>query len=188
MKVAATAVAGLLAVPLLVVAAVGSLLGGLGGSLGPTETVGAARPPAAIVALDEAVAAAPRTLVPCSVPAQLLLAQQQIESGYDPTAVSDAGAEGLAQFEPPTFVEYASPVPPGGVVPPTPFDPTDAAYAEARFLCAHGYTASPAAALISYNCGSISPACITASSGYAAEILSLAARIELPPAPTRPSS
>ncbi len=42
------------------------------------------------------------------------------------------------QFEPATFNEYARPVPPGGVNPPSPYDPVDAVYAAARDLCANG--------------------------------------------------
>jgi hypothetical protein len=49
-----------------------------------------------------------------------------------------AGAEGPMQFEPATFAAYAYPVPPGGVSPPSPYDPVDAVYAAARDLCANG--------------------------------------------------
>jgi cell wall-associated NlpC family hydrolase len=42
------------------------------------------------------------------------------------------------QFLPSTFVSYDQPVPPGGVNPPSPYDPTDAIYAAARMLCANG--------------------------------------------------
>ena len=42
------------------------------------------------------------------------------------------------QFEPATIAEYAQPVPSGGVDPPSPCDPVDAAYAAARDLCANG--------------------------------------------------
>ncbi len=42
------------------------------------------------------------------------------------------------QFEPATFAEYDTPVPPGGASPPSPYDPTDAVYAAARLLCANG--------------------------------------------------
>ncbi len=56
-----------------------------------------------------------------------------VHSGRNP-----AGAEGPMQFEPATFAAYAVPVPPGGVDPPSPYDPTDAVYAAARMLCADG--------------------------------------------------
>ena len=49
-----------------------------------------------------------------------------------------AGAEGPMQFEPATFALYARPVPPGGRLPPSPYDPADAIYAAARDLCANG--------------------------------------------------
>ena len=39
-----------------------------------------------------------------------------------------AGAEGPMQFEPATFAEYDEPIPPGGAIPPNPYDPTDAVY------------------------------------------------------------
>ena len=42
------------------------------------------------------------------------------------------------QFEPPTFAAYDLPVPPGGVAPPSPYDPVDAIYAAARMLCGNG--------------------------------------------------
>jgi cell wall-associated NlpC family hydrolase len=56
-----------------------------------------------------------------------------VHSGANP-----AGAEGPMQFEPATFAAYDEPVPSGGAVPPTPYDPTDAVYAAARLLCANG--------------------------------------------------
>lgn len=145
-------------------------------SLGPPVNLGPVHPPASIVSLDLSVS----TGGPCRVSASLLLAQQYVESGYNASAVSAAGAEGLAQFEPGTFAAYDQPVPPGGASPPTPFDPTDSAWAEARMLCSDGVVGNPTSALITYNCGNPGPACISASSGYASEILSLAARIATP--------
>jgi hypothetical protein len=150
---------------------------GLTAQIGPVVKVGPVSPPAAIVQLDQEVQNAPASLVPCSIPARVLLAQQSVESSYNPTAISPAGAEGIAQFEPTTFPSYATPVPPGGANPPTPFDPVDAAYAEARFLCAHGAQYDLFDALVAYNCGSVTPVCLTVSSGYADEIISLAESI-----------
>lgn len=49
-----------------------------------------------------------------------------------------AGAEGPMQFEPATFAAYARPVPPGGAVPPSPYDAVDSVYAAARMLCHDG--------------------------------------------------
>jgi cell wall-associated NlpC family hydrolase len=48
-----------------------------------------------------------------------------------------AGAEGPMQFEPSTFSRYAV-VGPGGVNPPSPYDPVDAIYTAAALLCADG--------------------------------------------------
>jgi cell wall-associated NlpC family hydrolase len=48
-----------------------------------------------------------------------------------------AGAEGPMQFEPATFAAYAT-VGPGGVRPPSPYDPVDAVYTAAALLCADG--------------------------------------------------
>ena len=90
---------------------------------------------------------------PCGVPWTLLAAVAKTESSFDATAVSTAGAEGMFQFEPATFGEYAKPTPSGGAVPPTPFDPTDAAYAAARYLCSLGVAQNPTLALVAYNCG-----------------------------------
>ena len=48
-----------------------------------------------------------------------------------------AGAEGPMQFEPATFAAYAT-TGPGGVEPPSPYDPVDAVYTAAALLCANG--------------------------------------------------
>jgi hypothetical protein len=47
------------------------------------------------------------------------------------------------QFESATFAAYDEPVPPGGAVPPSPYDPTDAVYAAARMLCPLGPVQRP---------------------------------------------
>jgi len=41
-------------------------------------------------------------------------------------------------IEPATFAEYDLPVPPGGAVPPNPYDPVDSVFAASRLLCANG--------------------------------------------------
>jgi hypothetical protein len=80
-----------------------------------------------------------------------------------------AGAEGPMQFEPATFAEYALPVPPGGVGPPSPYDPVDAVWAAARMLCANGAaTGDLTGAVFSYN----------HSAGYVSEVLALAESID----------
>ena len=77
-----------------------------------------------------------------------------------------AGAEGPMQFEPATFAAYDEPVPPGGAVPPSPYDPTDAVYAAARLLCADGASggADLSGAVYAYN----------HSASYVAQVLALA--------------
>ena len=60
-----------------------------------------------------------------NVPWQLLAAQLQQESGYDPNAVSGAGAQGIAQFMPATAQQY-------GLT--DPFDPTASIYAQAHLM------------------------------------------------------
>jgi cell wall-associated NlpC family hydrolase len=112
---------------------------------------------------------------PCGLHWTLLAAVATTESDFDPTAVSGAGAEGLFQFEPATFAEYADPVPAGGAVPASPFDPVDAAYAAARYLCSLGVVGNPTLALVAYNCGNTGPACQAASAGYAEQVLAIAA-------------
>ena len=64
-----------------------------------------------------------------------------------------AGAQGPMQFLPATFARYAAPPPPGGLDPPSPFDPPDAIYAAARMLCANGahHNTDLYAAIWSYN-------------------------------------
>jgi cell wall-associated NlpC family hydrolase len=127
--------------------------------------------PADLVPVFEAAA----TASPCGVPWTLLAAVAATESGFDQAAVSGAGAQGLFQFEPATFAEYAHPVPAGGAVPASPFDPVDAAYAAARYLCSLGVVENPTLALVAYNCGNAGPACQAASAGYAEQVLATAA-------------
>ena len=184
MRAVALAGLGALALPVLGLLALLVVVAGVlgGGSLGGGSTPAGApgRPPAWVVALDATVASAPTSEASCAVPAPLLEAQQEVESGWTPSARSAAGAEGIAQFLPPTFAEYAHPVPPGGASPPSPWDPADAAWAESRYLCSLGIDRTVRAALIAYNCGSDSVVCQLASAGYAREIerlaLALAAR------------
>jgi len=179
-------------VPLMAIVALGALVSsvlsplgfGFGGgvSFGPPVNLGGIDPPAAIVKIDESVANAPASLAPCHVPAVLLLAQQDEESGFQPELTpNSAGAVGVAQFLRGTFREYDRPVPPGGANPPTRRDPTDEIYAEARYLCSLGVNRNPFLAFVAYNCGNTGPGCLSVSSGYANNILSLAKRIATPP-------
>jgi cell wall-associated NlpC family hydrolase len=88
------------------------------------------------------------------------------------SGANSAGAEGPLQFEPATFVAYAT-VGPGGAVPPSPYDPVDALFSAAALLCADG-AGSPsglAAAVYDYN----------HSTAYVDEVLVLAqALVALP--------
>ncbi len=132
--------------------------------------------PADLLVLFQHAAAAS----PCGVPWTLLAAVAKTESSFDANAVSSAGAQGMFQFEPATFAEYAKPTPSGGAVPPSPFDPTDAAYAAARYLCSLGVADNPTLALVAYNCGNPGPACQAASAGYAEQVLATAASYTAP--------
>jgi cell wall-associated NlpC family hydrolase len=86
-----------------------------------------------------------------------------VHSGHN-----SAGAEGPMQFEPATFAQYDRPDPPGGVAPPTPYDPVDAVYAAARLLCANGAAEESGlgAAVYTYN----------HSNAYVDQVLQLAAQ------------
>lgn len=80
-----------------------------------------------------------------NVPWQLLAAQLQQESDFDPNAVSSAGAEGIAQFMPATAAAYGL---------SNPFDPTASIYAEANYLSdLYNQFGSWSAALAAYNWG-----------------------------------
>lgn len=141
----------------------------------PSQVATSQVPANLLVLFQQAAAASP-----CGLPWTLLAAVAQTESSFDSTAVSGSGAEGMFQFEPATFAEYAEPVPSGGAVPPTPFDPTDAAYAAGRYLCSLGAVANPMLALVAYNCGNPGPACQDISAGYAEQVLATAASYTAP--------
>jgi cell wall-associated NlpC family hydrolase len=142
---------------------------------GPSPLATGSIPPGLLVLFQQASAAST-----CGVPWTLLAAVAKTESSFDATAVSSAGAQGMFQFEPATFAAYAQPIPPGGTAPAIPFDPTDAAYAAARYLCSLGVADNPTLALVAYNCGNTGPACQAASAGYAQEILATAASYTAP--------
>jgi hypothetical protein len=105
------------------------------------------------------------------VPAALLAAQLEAESGFDPSAVSPAGAEGIAQFMPGTAASYGL---------RDPFDPVAAIDAEAHMMSdllrAFG---AVSLALAAYNAGSGAVAAchcvppIPETQAYVARILAL---------------
>ena len=139
-KIAAGA-AGLVLLVAVVAAGAGAGLASLlsGGDATPSATATANIPPAMLTLYQQAAATCP------GLPWTVLAAIGTVESGNGTSTLpgvhsgaNSAGAEGPMQFEPATFAEYDQPVPPGGANPPSPYDPTDAAYAAARDLCANG--------------------------------------------------
>jgi hypothetical protein len=79
------------------------------------------------------------------VPAALMAAQIRAESGFDPDAVSPAGAAGIAQFMPATAASYGL---------SDPFDPVRAIDAQAHLMSdLLRQFGSPALALAAYNAG-----------------------------------
>lgn len=98
------------------------------------------------------------------LPYKIVAAQISIESGFNPSAVSPAGAEGVAQFLPSTFVSYSS---------GSPFNPDDALRAYINFMNAllRQFNQNVFNALAAYNAG---PGNIQAGFGYAQMIFNLA--------------
>jgi Transglycosylase SLT domain len=97
------------------------------------------------------------------LPVSVVAAQIQMESNFNPNAVSSAGAEGIAQFEPSTFAKYGS---------GSPFNVNDAFAAYDKYMSAllSEYGGNVAEALSAYNSGSPT----AAISSYADPILSAA--------------
>lgn len=100
------------------------------------------------------------------IPYQVVAEQINLESGWDPNAVSPTGAQGLAQFEPGTWAEYG---PTGG----SPFDPSSAFTAYIKYM--HALLKQEGGdlrkALEAYNAG---PGNLPAGAGYADTILTRA--------------
>jgi cell wall-associated NlpC family hydrolase len=163
-KVAGSLIAGTLAVGALTAVGLQALAAA---TLTPTATA-TSQIPAAYLSLYEA--AAPR----CPMPWTILAAVGQVESdqGRD-TAVSPAGAVGPMQFEPATWARWGVDGDSDGRE--NPRDPADAIPAATDYLCSLGVTRDPHNALVDYNCGDSGPACQTASAGYAATVLTIAA-------------
>ncbi|HVV76304.1 MAG TPA: bifunctional lytic transglycosylase/C40 family peptidase [Mycobacteriales bacterium] len=110
----------------------------------------------------------------CPMPWTILAAVGQVESdqGRDP-GPSTTGAIGPMQFEPATWARWG--VDGDGDGKKNPRDPADAIPAAADYLCSLGVAKNPHDALVAYNCGNLSAACQTASAGYAATVLAIAA-------------
>jgi murein DD-endopeptidase MepM/ murein hydrolase activator NlpD len=127
-------VAALASAPPLFVVGLLILLGG-----GVVAQAAAAAPSAPGVLRPGAVPAAYEALVQQAaltcpgVTAPLLAAQLEAESGWNPNAVSAAGAQGLAQFMPATWISEGVDGDRDGVR--DPFDPADAIASQASFMC-----------------------------------------------------
>jgi cell wall-associated NlpC family hydrolase len=109
-------------------------LGDSSGGSAPSQAAIAEIPPQYYLLTIRAAAECPG--LPWTVLAGI--AKEESDFGRAADQTSTAGALGPMQFLPATFDQYAQPVPPGGAVPPTPWDPTDAVFAAARMLCANG--------------------------------------------------
>ncbi len=150
-----------------VVAAGGSLTGGGAGTPATWSAATSNIPPAMLSLYEEAASTCP------GLPWTVLAAIGTIESDNGLSTLpgvhegaNGAGAEGPMQFEPATFAAYDEPVPLGGATPPSPYDPTDAVFAAARFLCSNGASggADLPGAIYAYN----------HSDTYVSEVLTLA--------------
>ncbi len=167
-----------------VVAATGAglvALVGAGAALQVSDAPPAAAPPSSRAASEVPAAylrAFRAAAVTCpGLPWSVLAGIGRAESdfGADPQT-SPAGAVGPMQFLPSTFAAYDTPVPPGGVTPPSPYDPLDAIYAAARLLCANGAEGGTdiPGAIYAYN----------HSRAYVDEVLSYAAAYSAPAPPS----
>ncbi len=94
-----------------------------GGSLDPSKV------PTGYLAYVQAAGAKCPTVTPAAIAAQL-----EAESGWNPGAVSPAGAQGIAQFMPGTWTTWGKDANGDGTA--SPFDPADAINAQGDFMCA----------------------------------------------------
>jgi hypothetical protein len=156
-KLALALVAFLILIPVLFGAAAQGLLDalfGAGGSATVPSTSATADIPVTYLALYRQAA----TTCP-GLDWSILAAIGKVETDHGRSTLpgvhsghNGAGAEGVMQFEPATFTVYDQPIPPGGVTPPSPYDPVDAIYAAGRMLCANGVRRGDvSAAVFAYN-------------------------------------
>src|ERR1700722_11739421 len=117
----AAAAAIVLALPVIVVVVLGS---GTGSTPAAAAGLKAGTVPTQYPALVEQAG-----MVCAAAPASLIAGQLQQESGWNPNAVSSAGAEGIGQFLPTTWPSWSAP----GT---SPFDPVAAISAQAKYDCA----------------------------------------------------
>ena len=96
------------------------------------------------------------------LPASVVAAQINEESGFNPNAVSPTGAQGMFQFEPSTYASYGS---------GSPDNPSDEVQAYIKYMntLLKQEGGSVYKALEAYNAG---PANLSAGAGYASTILS----------------
>jgi len=114
-------------------AVLGGGASGIGAGGAPSPGARSSIPREYLQAFEAAAASCP------GLPWNVLAGIGRVETDFGvDTRTSSAGAVGPMQFLPATFAEYDRPVPPGGVAPPSPYDPVDAAWAAARLLCANG--------------------------------------------------
>jgi murein DD-endopeptidase MepM/ murein hydrolase activator NlpD len=123
--------AGLLVLPVLLVTLLVVLLGGGLAAAAAVGAPGQLRPGAVPAGYEPLLRHASRTCA--GVTAPLLAAQIQVESAWNPRAVSPAGARGLAQFMPATWADHGIDGDGDGVR--DPFNPADAIASQAAFLC-----------------------------------------------------
>lgn len=116
----------------LVVALVGSVLVGGWLALGTAKEKGILGGP--IVVPEELRSVILEAAKRCdAVPVEILAAQIAAESGWDPRAVSPAGARGIAQFMPAVWKQYGIDANDDGVV--DIWDPVDAIHSAAELNC-----------------------------------------------------
>jgi cell wall-associated NlpC family hydrolase len=118
---------------------VGALAGGGSAPSAPPAAADGVAVPASWELLDQGAAATCPGL-PWSVLAAIGRVESDSGRSAAPgvaTGANPAGAMGPMQFEPATFARYGT-VGPGGVSPPSPYDPADAVYSAAKLLCADG--------------------------------------------------
>ncbi len=116
----------------LVVALVGSALVGGWLALGAAQEKGMLGGP--MVVPEELRPVIRKAAKRCdAVPVEILAAQIAAESGWDPAAVSPAGARGIAQFMPATWEQYGIDASGDGVA--DIWDPVDAIHSAAELNC-----------------------------------------------------
>jgi soluble lytic murein transglycosylase-like protein len=134
-----TAICFFLGLLLIIGVALSNQKGAALASLWTTNTIHAAGPSSSYVTMAE------QDAVQAGIPPTLFVRQMQEESGFEPSAESPAGAEGIAQFMPATASEL-------GI---DPWNPVQSLHAAAQLMASYSHHyGSYSAALAAYNCGS----------------------------------